>query len=121
MAAHIFFAIYPINSKHVLHVFLSKKTCLYKILFLTTIETIETTFVTMYLVQGEACCLYCLYCRFNHLSCHANIVQRVKTCYKIKIGFRVLICCFGRVKLRKQHPCLTIAPLLSCNSATIRV
>ena len=28
------------------------------------------------------------YCRFNHLSCHANIVQRVKTCYKIKIGFR---------------------------------
>ena len=25
----------------------------------TTIETIETTFVTMYLFQGEACCLYC--------------------------------------------------------------
>ena len=52
---------------------------------------------------------------------HANIVQRVKTCYKIKIDSRVLICCFGRIKLRKQHPCLTIAPLLSCNSATIRV
>ena len=29
------------------HAFMSKKTCLYKILFLTTIETIETTFVTM--------------------------------------------------------------------------
>ena len=28
------------------------------------------------------------YCRFNHLSCHANIVQRVKTCYKIKIHSR---------------------------------
>ena len=52
---------------------------------------------------------------------HANIVQRVKTCYKIKIGFRVLICCFGRVKLRKQHPCLTIAPLLSCNSDLIQI
>ena len=38
-----------------------------------------------------------------------------------KIGFRVLICCFGRVKLRKLHPCLTIKPLLQSNSATIRV
>ena len=52
---------------------------------------------------------------------HANIVQRVKRCYKIKIDFRVLICCFGRVKLRKLHPCLTIKPLLQSNSATIRV
>ena len=52
---------------------------------------------------------------------HANIVQRVKRCYKIKIGFRVLICCFGRVKLRKLHPCLTIKPLLQSDSATIRV
>ena len=25
---------------------------------------------------------------------HANIVQRVKSCYKIKIDYRVLICCF---------------------------
>ena len=26
--------------------------------------------------------------------CHANIVQRVKSCYKIKIDYRVLDCCF---------------------------
>ena len=61
------------------------------------------------------------YCRFNHLSCHANIVQRVKTCYKIKIDYRVLFCCFYGVLLCKRHPCLTIEPLLLCNSATIRV
>ena len=35
MAAHIFFAIYPVNSKHVLHVFMSKthvflSTCKYR-------------------------------------------------------------------------------------------
>ena len=70
------------------------------------------------LFQCEACFLYC---RFNHLSCHANIVQRVKTCYKIKIDSRVLDCCFCRVLLCKQHPSLTIAPLLQSNSATIRV
>ena len=29
------------------------------------------TISTMYLFRCEACCLYC---RFNHLSCHANIV-----------------------------------------------
>ena len=52
---------------------------------------------------------------------HANIVQRVKTCYKIKIDYRVLICCFYGVLLCKQHPSLTIAPLLHYNSATIRV
>ena len=42
-------------------------------------------FNAMPLFQCEACCLYC---RFNHLSCHANIVQRVKSCYKIKIDYR---------------------------------
>ena len=52
---------------------------------------------------------------------HANIVQRVKSCYKIKIDSRVPDCCFYGVLLCKQHPSLTIAPLLSCNSATIRV
>ena len=52
---------------------------------------------------------------------HANIVQRVKTCYKIKIDSRDLDCCFYGVLLCKQHPCLTIAPLLHCNSATIRL
>ena len=52
---------------------------------------------------------------------HANIVQTVKTCYKIKIDSRDLDCCFYGVLLCKQHPCLTIAPLLHYNSATIRV
>mgnify|MGYP006958018706 CR=1 FL=1 len=52
---------------------------------------------------------------------HANIVQRVKTCYKIKIDSRDLDCCFYGVLLCKQHPSLTIAPLLHTNSATIRV
>ena len=61
------------------------------------------------------------YCRFNHLSCHANIVQRVKTCYKIKINSRESKRCFYGVMLCKQHQCLTIAPLLQSNSATIRV
>ena len=51
------------------------------------------------LFQCEACCLYCLYCRFNHLSCHANIVQRVKNCYKIKIDFRVQVCCFDLIQI----------------------
>ena len=57
-------------------------------------------------------------CHFIH---HANIVKRVKTCYKIKIDSRVLVCCFYGVFLHKQHPHLTIAPLLHSNSATIRV
>ena len=51
--------------------------------------------------------------------CHANIVQRVKSCYKIKIDYRVLDCCFYGVTLCKQHPSLTIAPLLHSNSSTI--
>ena len=51
---------------------------------------------------------------------HANIVQRVKTCYKIKIDFRVPVCCFYGVLMSKLHPNLTIAPLLHSNSATIR-
>ena len=51
---------------------------------------------------------------------HANIVQTVKTCYKIKIDSRVLICCFYGVMLCKQRPSITIAPLLQSNSATIR-
>ena len=59
--------------------------------------------------------------RIRNFVHHANIVQRVKTCYKIKIDYRVQVCCFYGVLLCKQHPSLTIAPLLSCNSATIRV
>ena len=52
---------------------------------------------------------------------HANIVQRVKTCYKIKINSRESKSCFYGVLLSKQHQCLTIVPLLQYNSATIRV
>ena len=59
--------------------------------------------------------------RIRNFVRHANIVQRVKICYKIKIDSGVLVCCFYGVLLCKQHPSITIAPLLSCNSATIRV
>ncbi len=52
---------------------------------------------------------------------HANIVQVVKSCYKIKINSRESKSCFYGVLLSKQHQCLTIAPLLQSNSATIRV
>ena len=51
---------------------------------------------------------------------HANIVQRVKTCYKIKIDSRESKSCFYGVLLCKQPPRHTIAPLLHSNSATIR-
>ena len=54
------------------------------------------------------------------ISCHANIVQEVKTCYKIKINSRESKRCFYGVLLRKQHPHHTIEPLLHSNSATIR-
>ena len=50
---------------------------------------------------------------------HANIVQRVKSCYKIKIDSRVPDCCFYGVLLCKQHPSLPIAPLLQSNSALL--
>ena len=33
--------------------------------------------------------------------CHANIVQRVKSCYKIKIDSRVLDCCFYGVTRKR--------------------
>ena len=52
---------------------------------------------------------------------HANIVQAVKSCYKIKINSRESESRFYGVLLSKQHQCLTIAPLLQYNSATIRV
>ena len=47
--------------------------------------------------------------------------KTVKSCYKIKIDSRVWVYCFYGVLLRKQHPCLTIQPLLRSDSATIRV
>ena len=52
---------------------------------------------------------------------HANIVQVVKTCYKIKINSRESKSCFYGILLSKLHQCLTIAPLLQSNSATIRL
>ena len=52
---------------------------------------------------------------------HANIVQRVKNCYKIKIDSGVPDCCFYGVLPYRQHPCLTIKPLLHSESATIRL
>ena len=63
----------------------------------------------------------CLYCRFNHLSCHANIVQRVKTCYKIIIDSGDLCCCFCGVLLRYWHLRLTIKPLLHAESSAFIV
>ena len=58
--------------------------------------------------------------RIRNFVRHANIVQRVKICYKIKIDSIVLICCFYGVLLCKLHPRNTIEPLLHSNSATIR-
>ena len=58
----------------------------------------------------------------NYLNIrHTNIVYRVKTCYKIKIGFRDLSCCFCVVLLHLWHPDLSIQPLLHSNSNPIRV
>ena len=42
--------------------------------------------------------------RIRNFVRHANIVQRVKICYKIKIDSGVLVCCFYGVLLCKQHP-----------------
>ena len=66
-------------------------------------------------------CLHVFLSKKRLLVRHANIVQRVKSCYKIIIDSRVPDCCFYGVLLCKQHPSLTIAPLLHYNSATIRV
>ena len=72
------------------------------------------------------CCLYCLYCRFNHLSCHANIVQRVKSCYKIKINSGESKSCFYGFSQHKSHPCQPSktqnalkAPLLQSKSCAV--
>ena len=65
--------------------------------------------------QFENCVCLCL------IFTYANIVQMVKMCYKIKIDYRESKSCFYGVLLCKQHQCLTIAPLLHYNSATIRV
>ena len=50
---------------------------------------------------------------------YANIVQTVKTCYKIKIDYRVLVCCFYGILLSRQRLSLTIKPLLHSDSGTV--
>jgi len=52
---------------------------------------------------------------------HANIVLRVKTCYKIKIDYRVLVCRFYRVLLRFWPHNIQEEPLFHSNIATIGV
>ena len=56
---------------------------------------------------------------------HANITQMVKTCYKIKIGFRDFACPFCGVLQRcdtliyqYSHFCTPIVPLLECKSGS---
>ena len=75
------------TQRHVLHVFLSKKT---------------------------SSCL------------HANIVQRVKSCYKIKINYRESKSCFYGFLQHRSHPCqpsktqnALTAPILQSKSVTI--
>ena len=50
---------------------------------------------------------------------HANIVQRVKSCYKIKINSGESKSCFYGVLLCKQHPSLTIVAVLECKRGAI--
>ena len=57
----------------------------------------------------------------SHFSAMQISYKRVKTCYKIKINYRESKSCFYGVLLCKQHPSLTIVPLLHSDSATIRV
>ena len=60
-------------------------------------------------------------------SClHANIVQRVKSCYKIKINYRESKSCFYGFLQHKSHPCQPSktqndlkAPILQSKSVTI--
>ena len=70
--------------------------------------------------NAKPVCLYCLYCRFNNLFCHTNIVQRVKSCYKIKIDYRVSKNLFLCGFVAFVTP-LSIQPLLLSNSNAIRV
>ena len=62
----------------------------------------------------------------NILSYHANIVQRVKSCYKIKINYRESKRCFYGFFQHKSHPCqpsktqnALTAPILQSKSVTI--
>ena len=52
---------------------------------------------------------------------HANIVQRVKICYKIKIDSRVPDCCFWLCSAVKKYIryCMIKVALLECKSGAI--
>ena len=128
--------------KNWLHVFLSKKhdfmsTCPKNMFFMSSCPK-NMFFLSSYLKPCSSCllvkkpCSSCLLVKKPWLHVflskkpwlhvhHANIVQTVKNCYKIKINYRESKSRFYSVLLCKQHQCLTIAPLLQYNSATIRV
>ena len=60
---------------------------------------------TFFMSSCKNTCSSCLHVKNTRLPVrHANIVQAVKRCYKIKIDFRVPVCCFYGVLLCKQHP-----------------
>ena len=80
--------------------------------FLSLFFLFQPLFIHIFL---SSCIKICLHVH------HANIVQAVKTCYKIKIDYRVLVCCFYGVLQYEQYLSLTIKPLLQSDSATIRV
>ena len=103
------------------------------------LDTYLYKYLTLIVLKPHFKCIYDLQgCRVNALQNGINIVKhgnkttshfcamqisykRVKTCYKIKINSRESKSCFYGVLLCKQHPRITIAPLLHYNSATIRV
>ena len=98
---HVFMS--SCQKKHVLHVYLSKKPVLH--VFLSKKHV-------LHVFMSKKTCL--------HVH-HANIVQMVKNCYKIKINSRDSKSRFYGVLLSKLHQCLTIVPLLQSNSGAIRV
>ena len=49
-------------------------------------------------------CLYVFLSKKRLLVRHANIVQRVKSCYKIKINYRESKSCFYVFFQHKSHP-----------------
>ena len=67
--------------------------------------------------------------RYNILKMftkHTNIVQRVKSCYKIKINYRESKSCFYGFSQHKSHPCqpsktqnALTAPILQSKSVTV--
>ena len=61
--------------------------------------------MSSYLKTCSSCLLVKKTCLHVH---HANIVQMVKNCYKIKINYRESKSRFYGVLLSKQHQCLTI-------------